>query len=1276
MVVTRSQSRREGGSPPRPHRADDNNAAGALRGDAEQDPPQERLGRGCRIPREPPASYDTMYVRKVLLPPGRRHEEGEEEIHINSRYPQRDAARRAVIRMSSTLHSLGMNSARVSGAQEGGYNDDDDEGDDDNGEDDGSSAKNCSEGCAASLQPRGKKGNDSRLRQLLRKRGREPSIDSSITEVSLREETQERGNEVEQALLVEHSSSLSSLTGRMSERENRRVSRNARESTIRHIPINRYLDEVIEATDNNARKEKKRRGKSHRRRMEDVFLGLDAAQTDTMDAGKTGEGPSTTETPAPLGDITPLHIDRSVSFEKVGGLSGHIVLLREMVLFPLLYPDLLQTMNLTPPRGVLFIGPPGTGKTLMARALANEAASCAQRKISFFMRKGADILSKWVGESERQLSLLFEEARRRQPSIIFFDEIDGLVPVRHAKAEQSQAALVATLLALIDGLDDRGQVVVIGATNRPDTIDPALRRPGRLDRELHFPLPDAAARRHILSIVTKPIVPLEHPERSVILEELVARCEGWSGAEIQALCTEAGLNRLRTSLPQLYVTSRKLQIPNNALSIQKEDFLIAIHRFKTSVRRGADSFSKGLEEHLEHLLHSTRTELVLHVASLWPSAATALARERRDCSDASDAVRELSGFPIPHTAQPILLFLTPSPEKGLCGAESCEFALEKAALALIKALPSMRVFTVHLPNLVVDRGSAAMMMTAAAAGFSTAEGGASNAEESGPPLNDCFSSGHIYSLVLAILRCSGPSLVLLQGLDVWLAEYGCPTTAGGCKGDDESDEDGTHRRKNMESFCYYLALLRDSDVLVVAPTLHMDVYARFFAELHPSTQIRKNACSIPCAPSEDDLRRFLQYLFHVVELALLHSVPTAWEELLDDVSPPPPPSIEEVRAARHVTLELWRRVEHRRRQLRYVLAKWLSQYLNSRKFSLFCSADLDLTPGHDLYEEWRHHTHGRRIGLCDVMEKLENEEYTSLSQYHDDIDMLVRNVRTFFRTRSSADQRYRSRALELKETTVLNLYKINRNVVQFCEKHKDLAEPDLSLSSCSSQASLQAKREPPTEAQTAQRLTVRRRRPPHRYYGSRRRRRRRRPVSRAASKSREEEAARKAEEEAEVVEEEEEEEEGKAVAGGEASNNGNEVAVKTEPVATESPTGEAKEADDRVATVGDCTNVNNYTAAPSPVTLGGRVAEIDAAVQLLRGLSFLALHGVFQAAMSLLEAETNRRRSRQQCATAPPLPGTSEGASTLFFPWLVSEALRTAVEEGRANGGHVSGHGR
>ena len=188
-------------------------------------------------------------------------------------------------------------------------------------------------------------------------------------------------------------------------------------------------------------------------------------------------------------DVDPIEIDTSVTWESVGGLEGHVQQLKEMVMLPLLYPEVFERFDLTPPSGVLFFGPPGTGKTLVARALAN-TCSVGGKRVSFFMRKGADCLSKWVGEAERQLRLLFEQAKRMQPSIIFFDEIDGLAPVRSQKQDQIHSSIVSTMLALMDGLDKRGQVVVIGATNRVDAIDPALRRPGRFDRELMFTLPN------------------------------------------------------------------------------------------------------------------------------------------------------------------------------------------------------------------------------------------------------------------------------------------------------------------------------------------------------------------------------------------------------------------------------------------------------------------------------------------------------------------------------------------------------------------------------------------------------------------------------------------------------------------------------------------------------------------------------------------------------------------------------------------------------------------
>ncbi|KAJ7412148.1 ATPase family AAA domain-containing protein 2B [Willisornis vidua] len=259
---------------------------------------------------------------------------------------------------------------------------------------------------------------------------------------------------------------------------------------------------------------------------------------------------------ASLADVDPMIVDKSVCFDSIGGLSHHILALKEMVVFPLLYPEIFEKFKIQPPRGCLFYGPPGTGKTLVARALANECSQ-GDKKVAFFMRKGADCLSKWVGESERQLRLLFDQAYLMRPSIIFFDEIDGLAPVRSSRQDQIHSSIVSTLLALMDGLDNRGEIVVIGATNRLDSIDPALRRPGRFDREFLFNLPDKKARKHILQIHTRDWNPkLSDP----FLGELAEKCVGYCGADIKALCTEAALIALRRRYPQIYMSSQKLQL--------------------------------------------------------------------------------------------------------------------------------------------------------------------------------------------------------------------------------------------------------------------------------------------------------------------------------------------------------------------------------------------------------------------------------------------------------------------------------------------------------------------------------------------------------------------------------------------------------------------------------------------------------------------------------------------------------------------------------------------
>lgn len=299
-----------------------------------------------------------------------------------------------------------------------------------------------------------------------------------------------------------------------------------------------------------------------------------------------------------LADADPLGVDPNVGFDSVGGLDEQIDRLKEMVALPLLYPEVFQRFKVTPPRGVLFHGPPGTGKTLLARALAS-SVSTHGKKVTFYMRKGADALSKWVGEAERQLRLLFEEARKNQPSIIFFDEIDGLAPVRSSKQEQIHASIVATLLALMDGMDGRGQVVVIGATNRPDSVDPALRRPGRFDREFYFPLPNEKARRAIIDINTKGWDP---PLKSEFKDQLAGRTKGYGGADLRALCTEAALNAVQGTYPQIYASNKKLLIDPSTIKVLAKDFMISVNKMVPSSERSASSGAAPLKKSIEPLL--------------------------------------------------------------------------------------------------------------------------------------------------------------------------------------------------------------------------------------------------------------------------------------------------------------------------------------------------------------------------------------------------------------------------------------------------------------------------------------------------------------------------------------------------------------------------------------------------------------------------------------------------------------------------------------------------
>ncbi|NWV12607.1 ATAD2 protein, partial [Ptilonorhynchus violaceus] len=326
-----------------------------------------------------------------------------------------------------------------------------------------------------------------------------------------------------------------------------------------------------------------------------------------------------------LAGVEQMQIDGSVQFDGVGGLSDHISSLKEMVIFPLLYPEIFERLKIEPPRGCLFYGPPGTGKTLVARALANECSQGGMR-VTFFMRKGAECLSKWIGESERHLRSLFEQAYQMRPSIIFFDEIDALAPVRSDKQDQIHSSVVGTLLALMDGLASRGEVVVIGATNRLDSIDPALRRPGRFEREFRFSLPNKEARKEIFKIHTRDWNP--KPLDS-LLEKLAEECVGYCGADIKALCAETGLCALRHRYPQLYESRERLQINMDLIKIKANDFSMAMQKTVPASQRAVPSPGRALSAISKPLLENALGRILQTLQRVFPHAELALKKDQQ-----------------------------------------------------------------------------------------------------------------------------------------------------------------------------------------------------------------------------------------------------------------------------------------------------------------------------------------------------------------------------------------------------------------------------------------------------------------------------------------------------------------------------------------------------------------------------------------------------------------------------------------------------------------------
>jgi transitional endoplasmic reticulum ATPase len=275
--------------------------------------------------------------------------------------------------------------------------------------------------------------------------------------------------------------------------------------------------------------------------------------------------------PAPEGKGLP-----RTTYEDVGGLHEEIQRVREMVELPLRHPELFQRLGIEPPKGVLLHGPPGCGKTLLARAVANESEA------NFFSINGPEIMSKFYGESEARLREIFQQAQQNAPSIIFIDELDAIAPKREEVTGEVERRVVAQLLALMDGLSGRGNVIVIGATNRPSALDPALRRPGRFDREIEIGVPDKQGRYEIIQIHTRGM-PLAE---DVDLKKLAEMTHGYTGADLSSLGRETAMKALRRYLPQINLEEER--IPPSVLDkmqVTMEDFLNAYKEITPTAMR-------------------------------------------------------------------------------------------------------------------------------------------------------------------------------------------------------------------------------------------------------------------------------------------------------------------------------------------------------------------------------------------------------------------------------------------------------------------------------------------------------------------------------------------------------------------------------------------------------------------------------------------------------------------------------------------------------------------
>ncbi|XP_075599496.1 ATPase family AAA domain-containing protein 2 isoform X1 [Balearica regulorum gibbericeps] len=692
---------------------------------------------------------------------------------------------------------------------------------------------------------------------------------------------------------------------------------------------------------------------------------------------------------ASLADVDPMQIDCSVRFDGVGGLSDHISALKEMVVFPLLYPEVFERFKIQPPRGCLFYGPPGTGKTLVARALANECSQ-GERRIAFFMRKGADCLSKWVGESERQLRLLFDQAYQMRPSIIFFDEIDGLAPVRSSKQDQIHSSIVSTLLALMDGLDSRGEIVVIGATNRLDSIDPALRRPGRFDREFLFSLPNQEARKEIFKIHTRDWTP---KPLDIFLEELAEKCVGYCGADIKSLCAEAALCALRRRYPQIYKSSEKLQLDVASIKITAKDFVMAMQKTVPASQRAVASPGQALSSVSKPLLENTLARILQALQRVFPHTEFALQKDQQpdsvnhvlrnytvDSDEESPSIFEdkpthkipsrekekflsfsRNAYYQPTSCRPRLLLVG---EPGYGQASHL-------APAVIHALEKFPVYTLDLPVLFVTATS---------------------------PEETCAQ-------LMREAQRTAPSIIYIPHIHLWWEAVGATLKAT-----------FTTLLQNVPTFAPVL-LLATSDVCHA--DLPTEIKELFIDDYEEVFKIQ--------LPNEEERRMFFEDLIlNQAAKPPASKNSAAWQPLeVLPVAPPPKPqqlTEEEIK-------QLEEQEEDTLRELRIFLRDVTHRLAVDRRFRAFTKpVDPEEVPDYDAVIK-------QPMDLSAILSKIDLHQYLTAGDFLKDIDLICSNALEYNPDKDPGDRLIRHRACTLRDTAyAIVREEIDEDFEQRCEE--------------------------------------------------------------------------------------------------------------------------------------------------------------------------------------------------------------------------------------------------